>query len=214
VAQSWSGNLGPAADPRDAAPDDEILTLVLSEDDLRRVRRWLIISGILGLIGGIAAIAVPAIASVTIAVFIGWVLVFAGAAMGMRAFAVRARRGEFALRLAEALLTLAAGVCILLFPLTGVLTLTFFLTAWFLASGAVLLYGAWRLRGRRGAGWLALNGGISLLLGILILADLPSSAEWAIGLLVGVNLLFWGIRALVAAWALKQAVAPPDAAGR
>jgi len=181
--------------------------LTLSDEDLRRVRRWLTISGILGLIGGIAAIAVPAIASLTIAIFIGWVLVFASAVMGARAVAVRGQRREFLLRLAEALLTLAAGVCILLFPLTGVLTLTFFLTAWFLASGALQLYGAWRMRGLPGAGWLGLDGALSVLLGILIAVELPSSAAWAVGLLVGVNLLFWGVSALIAARALKRAPA-------
>jgi uncharacterized membrane protein HdeD (DUF308 family) len=191
--------------------EQEMRMLVEPEEEVRRARKWLAISGVLALIGGIVAIAVPAIASVTIAIFVGWVLVFAGATMAGRAFAlraerVRAERGEFALRLLEAVLTLAAGVCILLFPLTGVLTLTFFLTAWFLVSGAVQLYAAWKLRGAPGAGWLTLNGVVSLLLGVLILADLPSSAAWAIGLLVGVNLLFWGINALIAARALKNAV--------
>jgi uncharacterized membrane protein HdeD (DUF308 family) len=186
--------------------EQEMLTLVVPEEEMRRARKWLTISGVLALIGGIAAIAVPAIASVTIAIFVGWVLIFAGATMAGRAFALRAERGEFALRLLEAVLTLVAGVCILLFPLTGVLTLTFFLTAWFLVSGAVQLYAAWKLRGAPGAGWLTFNGVVSLLLGVLILADLPSSAAWAIGLLVGVNLLFWGISALVTARALKNAV--------
>jgi uncharacterized membrane protein HdeD (DUF308 family) len=195
MAQSWSGDLGAGRWPAGATVD------------LRRVRRWLPISGVLGLIGGIAAIAVPAIASVTIAIFIGWLLVFAAVTMGLRAYALRADRGEFALRAVEALLTLAAGLCILLFPLTGVLTLTFFLTAWFLASGVLLLYGAWRMRGAFGAGWLAFNGGISVLLGVLIAVELPSSAGWAIGLLVGVNLVFWGVRALLAARMLKRATA-------
>jgi uncharacterized membrane protein HdeD (DUF308 family) len=214
MARGFSADVGAPARPGDRTFEEEMLTLVMSEADLRRARRWLTITGILGLIAGIVAIAVPAIASVTIAVFVGWLLVFAGATMAARAFALRAERGELAVRLAEALLTLVAGVCVLLFPLTGTLTLTFFLTAWFLASGAVLLYAAWQVRGRPGAGWLAFNGAVSLLLGILILADLPSSAGWAIGLLVGVNLVFWGIRALLAASALKHAVGGSAAAGR
>jgi uncharacterized membrane protein HdeD (DUF308 family) len=206
MAQSWSGNLGTNRWPGEATAE---VVAFLSDADLQRMRRLLVVSGVLGLIGGIAAIAVPAVASVTIAIFIGWVLVFAAVAMGIRAWALRAHRSEFALRAFDALLTLAAGLCILLFPLTGALTLTFFLTAWFLASGAALLYGAWRLRGHVGAGWLALSGGIPLLLGLLIAVDLPSSAAWAIGVLVGVNLVFWGIRALIAAQMLKRATARP-----
>jgi uncharacterized membrane protein HdeD (DUF308 family) len=73
------------------------------------------------------------------------------------------------------------------------------------ATGALLLAGAWQLRGIGGASLMALNGTLSLVLGLLIAVDLPSSADWAIGLLVGINLLFWGIRALVAAAALQRA---------
>jgi uncharacterized membrane protein HdeD (DUF308 family) len=86
-----------------------------------------------------------------------------------------------------------------LFPRSGTLTLTLLLAAWFFASGAVMLLSAWRRRGRPGVGFTGFNGALSLLLGILIVADLPSSAGWAIGLLVGINLLFWGVRTLIAA---------------
>src|SRR4051812_31839066 len=113
MAQSWSGGLGARRWPEEAVLES---AAGVSRDDLRRVRRWLTISGILGLVGGIAAIAVPAIASVTIAIFIGWMLVFASVAMGMRAYALRAHRSEFGLRVVETLLTFAAGTCILLFP--------------------------------------------------------------------------------------------------
>jgi uncharacterized membrane protein HdeD (DUF308 family) len=94
---------------------------------------------------------------------------------------------------------MVASICLLVFPLTGTLTLTFFLAAWFLATGVSQLVGWWQTRGEPGSGVLALNGVVGVLLGILIIADLPSSAAWAIGLLVGVNLLFFGLRALVAA---------------
>ena len=60
MAQSWSGNLGTIRWPGDATVEVAALP---SDTDLQRMRRWLIISGVLGLIGGIAAIAVPAISS-------------------------------------------------------------------------------------------------------------------------------------------------------
>jgi uncharacterized membrane protein HdeD (DUF308 family) len=50
----------------------------------------------------------------------------------------------------------------------------------------------------------ALGGGLSVILGFLIAASLPSSATWAIGLLVGINLVFWGVRALIGARLLKE----------
>jgi uncharacterized membrane protein HdeD (DUF308 family) len=201
MAHSWSGDERAIRWPAAAELSEDTRR---GEEAVRRASRWLTISGILVTISGIAAILVPAVASVAIAILIGWVLVFAGVAMGIRAFGLRTQRGEFAWRFVEALLALAAGLCILLFPLEGTLTLTFFLTAWLLASGALLLYVAWRIRGLPGVGWLASAGGLSVLLGVLIAVELPSSAAWAIGLLVGVDLVFWGVQALFAARAMRR----------
>jgi uncharacterized membrane protein HdeD (DUF308 family) len=178
-----------------------VMGVAITPEDARRVQRWLLVAGVLCLLAGIGAILVPAVASVTIAVFIGWVLVFAGAVMTWYALT---RRPRLSLRLLDGLLALAAGICLLAFPLTGTLTLTFFLAAWFFASGVVVLAGAWLARGRPGFWWAVLNGVLSIVLGALIVADLPSSADWAIGLLVGISLIFWGVRALVAAGVLRR----------
>jgi uncharacterized membrane protein HdeD (DUF308 family) len=101
-------------------------------------------------------------------------------------------------------LTLAAGVFLLVAPLTGTLTLTFVLAAWFFALGVTELGAAWATRGVPGAGVAGFNGALSLLLGVLITADLPSSAGWAIGLLVGIILLSWGVRAFMLAVLLRR----------
>src|SRR5256885_1168197 len=145
------------------ADDWALMAVALPPEAARRARRLLIVSGVLSLIAGIVAIAIPAAASVAIAVFIGWVLVFAGSVMLVHAFSVRARR-LMAIRLVNALLTLLVGIAILVFPLTGTVTLTFLLTVWFFASGGVRLALALRLRGLPGAGLLALDGVISLAL--------------------------------------------------
>lgn len=167
--------------------------------ELRRVRRWLVVYGLLALVAGAVAIAVPIIASITVAIFIGWVLIFAGATMGIRAVTERAP-----LRGLEALLTFLAGLYIVVFPLTGTVTLTFVLAVWFFASGVMSLVNAWQWRDGVN-GWLgALGGALSIILGFLLAASLPSSAAWAIGLLVGINLIFWGMRALIGALVIKQ----------
>jgi uncharacterized membrane protein HdeD (DUF308 family) len=165
-------------------------------------RRWLIVSGILGIIGGAAAIAVPAVASVTTVLFIGWILVFAGVVKAVDAFSRRGR-GDLALSVLDALLALLVGLYLVIFPLSGTVSLTLLLVVWFAGVGVLSLIGASRTRGLPGAGLLVFGGVLSLVLGILVAVDLPSSAAWAIGLLVGVNLIFWGVRALVAASALK-----------
>ncbi|MEA2293977.1 MAG: hypothetical protein QOE86_1616 [Solirubrobacteraceae bacterium] len=177
----------------------------VSPTELRRARNWLFAIGILALLAGVAAIAVPAIASVTISLLIGWILILVGIMMAAHLFSGQVP-GHRGLYIADTVLTLLVGLYLVIFPLTGTLTLTFMLAAWFFASAALHLYGAWRVRSLPGAGLLAANGALALLLGIFIAADLPSSANWAIGLLVGVNLIFFGIRGLVAGSLLSRAL--------
>jgi uncharacterized membrane protein HdeD (DUF308 family) len=159
---------------------------------LRHGRRRLMVAGVLALVLGLVAIAVPAVASVATAIFIGWILLFASALQAMDAFSVR-HRGRMALRLLVALLTFAAGLYLLVAPLHGTFTLTVMLVIWFVAVGiARVAFGLAEL-GVPGAGTTAFIGALDLVLGILIAEQLPSSADWAIGLLVGVDLIFSGV---------------------
>jgi uncharacterized membrane protein HdeD (DUF308 family) len=184
------------ADPWRRAP-------VFTVPELARVRKWLLVAGVLALIAGVVSIAVPIIASVAIALFIGWVLVFAGVTMTIHAISDRA-----VVRGLQGLVTLVVGLYIIIFPLNGTVSLTFALAVWFFASGIMHLLHAWQWPGAPEAWLSALGGALSIVLGFLIAAGLPSSASWAIGLLVGINLIFWGIRAIVAAQAMKQAWQP------
>ena len=171
----------------------------LNSEQIRRARRWLIVSGILALITGVVAIAVPAIASVTTTIFVGWILIAAAISMGIQAISHRAP-----VRGLEALLAFVAGCYVLVFPLSGTVTLTFVLAVWFFASGVLSLSLAFQWGGGAASWMNAISGVLSVILGFLISASLPSSAGWAIGLLIGINLVFWGVRALVGAHLLKQ----------
>jgi uncharacterized membrane protein HdeD (DUF308 family) len=172
-------------------------------DALRRGRRRLLIAGILAVVTGIAAILVPAVASVATAIFIGWILVVASGFQFVDAFSVHDPR-RTALRLVLAVLTFAAGLYLLVAPLNGTFTLTVMLVIWFVATGtARLIFGLAEL-GVPGAGMTALSGALSLILGILIAEHLPSSADWAIGLVVGVDLLFSGAILIALARGMKE----------
>lgn len=165
---------------------------------------WLTAAGALAIVGGVVAILVPAIASVTIAIFIGWMLVFSAIYLVIDAFAHRVPGRTF-WRLLWAALTLFAGIYLLLAPLEGTVTLTFVLGLYFLIIGAMRLLAWWMARGEEGAGLVALSGAASLLVGILILVELPSSAAWAIGLLVGIDFIFAGFNLIALAQAIKRA---------
>ena len=179
--------------------------LRLSDDDVRKARRWLMVGAILALIGGAAAIVVPAVATLTMTIFIGWILVYSGVVMAIHSWTQRAA-GRTWERALQALLALAIGIYMVLFPGSGALSLTLLLVIWFVLSGGLQLAAARQLRGLPGAGWMLFGGVLAILLAALIAVDLPSSAAWAIGLLVGVNLMFWGTRTLVAASLLKRVV--------
>jgi uncharacterized membrane protein HdeD (DUF308 family) len=158
---------------------------------LRRSWKGLMAVGAIAIFVGCVAIVVPAVASVATAIFIGWILIVAGAFLVAGAFAAQTV-GSVLLRLVWALLTVIVGVYLIVEPDSGTLTLTVVLGIYFLFMGITRIAVAFAARGRQGAGLAGLSGFAGLLIGILILAKLPSSADWAIGLLVGIDLIFAG----------------------
>jgi uncharacterized membrane protein HdeD (DUF308 family) len=180
----------------------------LGPAEIKRVRMLLLAVGILALLGGIAAIIVPIVASVTMTLFIGWMLMFYGVVSFVRALRAHATRSTKLWRVLNAVLAFAVGFYLVVLPLNGTITLTFLLAVWFFGTGVFSLASAWEHRGVPGAGWMAFDGVLSVVLGLLIAFNLPSSAAWAIGLLVGIYLLWWGTDALMAAWLLARRGAP------
>src|SRR3954463_6615251 len=149
MAQQWTARLGRADPPRDVGPA-VMVDGALPPAEARRVRKWLLITGALGLIAGAVAIIVPAVATVTITLLVGWTLVFAGAVMAAHAWASRGR-ASIARRALIAALTFIVGAIVVIFPLSGALTLTFFLAVWFFTTGVLLLLESVPPRGRPGA---------------------------------------------------------------
>jgi uncharacterized membrane protein HdeD (DUF308 family) len=174
------------------------------QDDINKASKWTLIAGILLVIAGTVAIIVPAVASVTTAIFIGWMLVIAGAIMFADAFSIKSA-GRIAIRVLLSLITIGVGIYLLVEPLRGTYTLTVMLVIWFVAIGFLRLAVGLAHIGQPGAGWLILNGVLSLILGILIGNNLPDSSDWAIGLLVGIELIFAGMSWIAAHYAIKRA---------
>jgi uncharacterized membrane protein HdeD (DUF308 family) len=168
-------------------------------------RHWklLLTIGILMSLAGIFSIIVPIVTSITVAIFVGWALVVGGAVQF--AHVVRRDAGwERIWRLGLAAITVLAGLSLLLFPLSGTITLTVVLVVWLFLSGGAQLAGWWQARHVEGIWTVGLTGLSSVVLGILIWADLPSSAAWAIGLLVGVELVLYGMSLIMSAIAGRR----------
>jgi uncharacterized membrane protein HdeD (DUF308 family) len=160
-------------------------------EGLARSWKALMTIGVIAIVLGCIAILVPAVAAVGTAIFIGWLLLVVGAFLTAAAFSAHSV-GTLVMRLAWALLTALVGIWLIVEPHNGTLTLTFVLGIYFLFMGVTRIAVAFVSRGQPNAGLVALSGAAGLLIGILILAKFPSSADWAIGLLVGIDLIFVG----------------------
>ena len=153
---------------------------------------WFLALGIVLIIAGLAAIAFPLLGTIAVKIMLGWLFLIGG----VRDDHARLPGPRLAgLPLGAAwsdILYAVAGAYLAFFPLTGLLTLAILLAVMFIAEGVFEVIQAFRVRPHEGWGFLLLSGLAALAVGVLIALSLPSSAEWALGLLAGINLLFSG----------------------
>lgn len=172
-------------------------------DALQNSRRLFIIEGILFLILGILAVALPVVFTIGVELMIGWLFVIAGLVQGYRAFKNYQRSG-FALSLLTALIYLLFGILLVANPIAGALSLTLILTFFFLFDGISKIIFAFRLRPLSNWGWLLFSGLISLAMAFIIWSGWPQTGLWVIGLLVGINLIFTGTSLLMLGLSLPK----------
>src|SRR3984957_1390303 len=155
--------------------------------------RAFLTEGIILFILGILAIVLPPIATIAVEVLVGWLLLMSGVVGLIATLRMRNAPGR-GWSLASAVLGIVAGIVLLAWPLSGAVSLTMILTVFLVLEGVVsILYALEHKRelsGRWGA--MLFSGVVDLLLAGIIFAGLPGTAAWAIGLLVGINLVFGG----------------------
>ncbi|HEY7992012.1 MAG TPA: DUF308 domain-containing protein [Stellaceae bacterium] len=158
-------------------------------------RHWLtvLIEGIVLLVLGALAIVVPPVATLAVAIFLGWLLLVGGV-VGLTTTWMMRQAPGFTWSLISAILALIAGGILILWPGGAVVSLTYLMIAFFWIEGGVsILYALDHRRQLSGRwGWMLLSGIVDLVLGLIIAVGLPGSAAWAIGLLLGINLIFGG----------------------
>ena len=152
-----------------------------------------LVEGIVLVVLGLAAIVIPPLATLAITFLFGWLFLISGAIGLVTTFWMREAPG-FWWALISAALAVLAGGWLLASPMAGAVSLTVVLAVFFIIEGVVSIMFALdhkrELSGRWG--WMLASGVIDIGLGALIVAGLPSTAAWAIGLLVGINLVFGG----------------------
>jgi uncharacterized membrane protein HdeD (DUF308 family) len=155
--------------------------------------RLFVVEGVVLLVLGAAAIVVPAIATLAYAIFVGWLFLIMGAIGLATTFWMRNAPG-FWWSLLSAVLAIAVGIALVGWPFGGEVSLTLLLIAFFLIEGIASIMYAIEHRRELSGRWsfMLMSGIIDLVLGGIIFAGLPETAMWAIGLLVGINMLFGG----------------------
>jgi uncharacterized membrane protein HdeD (DUF308 family) len=155
--------------------------------------RLFLIEGVALLILGLLAIIVPRVATVALELLLGWLLLISGVIGLITTLRMRSAPG-LGWAMVSAFLAIAVGLVLLWWPLSGAITMALILTVFFLIEGiASILYALDHRRELSGRwGWMLFSGITDLVLAGLIFLGLPGTAAWAIGLLVGINMIFGG----------------------
>jgi uncharacterized membrane protein HdeD (DUF308 family) len=170
---------------------------------VRKASGWSIAWGVLLIVFGLLAIGSPFVAAVAVNVAIAWLIVLAGVVHVVLAF--HAHGAGSMIWILVGIAYLCFGAYLIMHPVLGVASLTLVLASLFLIEGILEIVLFFRVRPLRGSSWMLVDGIITLLLGLLIYMQWPSSSRWAIGTLVGASMIISGIARVAMSLALRSA---------
>ena len=162
-----------------------------------------IVWAILLIVFGFLAIALPFATSWGVVIIIAWLIVFSGGFQFIHAFQSHGV-GHIVWKVLVAILYLIVGVYFLLHPVLGVAAFTFALAIFFVVEGALDLVAYFQSHHAPGASWILFDGIVTLILGILVWRQWPSSSLWVIGTLVGISMIFTGTTRLMMGLAARR----------
>jgi len=165
-----------------------------------------LIEGVVLILLGIGAMLIPVLASLAVAIFLGWLFLVGGIVGAVTTLMARHAPG-FWWSLVSAIVTMIAGMFLVGWPFTGVVSLTVVLAAYLVADGIASMLFAYEHRRQLASrwGWLFVNGIIDLLLAGIIVWLLPFGAFWALGLIIGIDFIFGGSSLIALAMAARVA---------
>ncbi|HXZ32080.1 MAG TPA: DUF308 domain-containing protein [Terriglobales bacterium] len=173
-------------------------------DIVRQASTLSIVWGVLLIVFGMVAIGSPLLAAVAVNVAIAWLIVLAGVAHLM--LALRAHGASSMIwKLLVGLAYLFFGAYLIMHPVLGVASLTLVLASLFLIEGILDIILFFKMRAVGGSSWVLVDGIVTLLLGLMIYVQWPSSSAWAIGILVGVSMIISGVTRVMLSLAVRKA---------
>jgi uncharacterized membrane protein HdeD (DUF308 family) len=182
--------------------------LNLSADREREVihDHWILflIQGVILAALGLLALGAPFLATVVFVKLAGWLFIIGGVVALASFFTGREVPGSIWSFLGAAL-AIIAGIYLLSQPLSGMLSLTLVLVAFFLAQGVTQIFASLaHRRVLKSWGWVLFSGIVDLILAGIIMSGWPETSSWVLGILVGVNLLMYGIALIMTAIASRD----------
>lgn len=164
---------------------------------------WSIALSILLILAGLIAIVVPEISGLAITLIFGWLMIVSGITHFIFAFKTHTTGGRLWELLIGAVYVFT-GVYLILHPVEALFALTLILACYLFFEAIVEFIQYFQLRPRHGAGWLILDGIITLVLAVMIWRSWPASSVWVIGTLVGISMIFSGFSRLMLSLAAKR----------
>ena len=173
--------------------------------EARRNWGWLLALGILFIVLGVIGLAMVVSMTMVGVLFFGWLLIIGGVFQLIEAFKVTGWRSVLWHVLMAIMYVLAGGI-IVYDPVGGALALTAIIAASLLVIGVLRIIIAFQLKGVSGWWWPLIGGLISILLGIMIISQWPSSAFWVIGMFISIELIVNGWSYVMVALSARQAL--------
>jgi uncharacterized membrane protein HdeD (DUF308 family) len=164
---------------------------------------WSIALSIVLIVVGLFALLIPSVSGIGITLFFGWAMVLSGITHFIFAFKTHTTGGRI-WEILVGVVYIIAGVVLLMHPLDGLFVLTLVLAYYLFFEGIVEIIHFFQLRPRHGAGWLLVDGIITLILAVMIWKAWPASSVWVIGTLVGISMIFSGVSRLMLSLAAKR----------
>ena len=169
---------------------------VVRQADTGTSRWFSVFLGIVAVVAGIFAISAPFISGLVFSDVIGVILIIGALVHLISSIARHVSAWSVVLGVIVSILYALVGMFLLTYPLRGLFTVTVVLGALFVLVGLYRIATSLEASGIPGWGWAFTGGILTLILGIWILAALPASMIWALGIVVGVDLIFFGLALL------------------
>lgn len=180
---------------------------LVGTDELKKRWAWCLALGVLLVVLGMVALGCSTTMTLASMVFVGWLLIAAGAIEAVHAFNCKGWGGFF-IDLLSGLLYVVVGFMIVANPGAAAVSLTL-LIAMFLIFGGIFRAAVALLVRFQNWIWLLLHGLINVLLGVAIWRQWPYSGLWVIGLFVGIDLVFNGWSLIMLGLAAKNLPSAP-----